>query len=49
MEKLEIKFNRTTITNSMQMLEDDEVEDQSSAKESQHTSKDEETMLANAP
>jgi hypothetical protein len=33
----------------MQMLEDDEVEDESSANESQDTSKDEETMLANAP
>ncbi len=33
----------------MQMLEDDEVGDQSSVKESQDTSKDEETMSANAP
>jgi hypothetical protein len=33
----------------MQMLEEDEVEDQSSAEESQDTSKGEKTMLANAP
>jgi hypothetical protein len=34
MEKLEKKISWITITNNMQMLEDDEVEGQSSAKES---------------
>jgi hypothetical protein len=48
-EKLEKEFNKTTISNHIQMLEDDEFEDQSSVEESQDTSEDEENLLGNAP
>ncbi len=49
MKILEKDFSWTTITNKVQILEDDEVEDQNNLKENQDTSKDEETMLDNAP
>ncbi len=48
-EKLEKEFSKTTISDHIQMLEDDEFEDQSSAEESQDTFEDEETLLGNAP
>jgi len=48
-EKLEKEFNKTTISNHIQMLEDDEFENQSSVEESQDTSEDEENLLGNAP
>jgi hypothetical protein len=43
------EFIKTTISNNMQLSEDDEIEHQSNVEGNQYTFKDEETMLDNAP